>query len=195
MRRIAIALVHHPVRGQDGNIVTSAITNIDVHDLARSAKTFGAGDCFIVSPITAQRELVLRICAHWRDGSSGRRIPDRKAALELVRVVASIDDARAALGDCETWATCAREQSARERGPRASWEGAPLSMADARARIRAEGKPLLLLFGTAHGLADDVLDRAEAILKPIRAEQHAEYNHLSVRAAGAIFLDRLLGDR
>jgi hypothetical protein len=185
MRRIAIALVHYPVRGQDGATVTSAITNIDVHDLARSATTYGASDCFIVSPITAQRELVMKICEHWREGSSGKRIPDRKTALERVRVVASLNDACEAMGGrsvIEVWATAARAVGS-------------ISTADARARISEDGKPVLVLFGTAHGLADEVLNDANAILAPIRAARDTSYNHLSVRAACAIVLDRLLGDR
>ena len=38
-RRLAIALVHHPVLDKGGAIVTTALTNLDVHDLARSART------------------------------------------------------------------------------------------------------------------------------------------------------------
>jgi hypothetical protein len=185
MRRIAIALVHHPVRGQDGATVTSAITNMDVHDLARSATTYGASDCFIVSPITAQRELVMKICEHWREGSSGKRIPDRKTALERVRVVASVNDACDAMGGrdaIEMWATAARSVGS-------------IKTEKARASIREEGKPILLLFGTAHGLANELLGSVDAILEPIRAELETGYNHLSVRAACAIVLDRLLGHR
>src|SRR6185436_14258348 len=98
VRRLAIALVHHPVLDSGGATVTTAITNLDVHDLARSARTYGCSDYFIVHPIAAQRELVQRICDHWAHGSSGRRIPDRKAALELVRPVVTLADAHAALG-------------------------------------------------------------------------------------------------
>ena len=97
-RRLAIALVHHPILDSKGEIVTTAITNLDVHDLARSARTYGATDYFIVHPIQAQRDLVARICEHWKEGSSGKRIPDRKVALELVRGVASLEDAMMALG-------------------------------------------------------------------------------------------------
>ena len=57
-RRLAIALVHHPVLDAKGDTVTTAITNLDVHDLARSARTYGCSDYFIVHPITAQRDLI-----------------------------------------------------------------------------------------------------------------------------------------
>jgi hypothetical protein len=183
MRSIAIALVHHPVLDAQGAIVTTAITNLDVHDLARSARTYGCTDYFLVHPIAAQRELVERICTHWREGSSGRRIPDRKAALALVRAVSSFDDALAAMGGrdaVEVWVTAARDVA-----PPVAWD-------EARARANGEGKPILLVFGTGWGLAPSVIDGADATLAPIRARA-SEYNHLSVRAACAIALDRLRG--
>lgn len=185
MRRVAIALVHHPVVDAQGATVTTAITNLDIHDLARSARSFGVGDYFIVHPIAAQRELVDRICAHWADGSSGKRIPDRKLALALVRVVDSLDAAIEALGGrdaVEVWVTAARDVAP------------PISFATARARIESEGKAILILFGTGWGLAQSVIDSADATIEPIRSAG-AGYNHLSVRAACAIALDRLLGAR
>jgi hypothetical protein len=48
----------------------------------------------------------------------------------------------------------------------------------------------LLLFGTGWGLADEVLEAADALLPPLAGP--SGYNHLSVRAAAAIVLDRLL---
>lgn len=185
MRRLAIALVHHPVLDAQGAIVTSAITNLDVHDLSRSARTYGVSDFFVVHPITAQRELVERICEHWRTGSSGKRIPDRKLALELVRIVPSLDDVYAALGGrdaIEVWATAARKLG-------------DLGGSEARKRATEGTKPLLLLFGTAWGLAPEIVESVNAVLAPVRAGVDAGYNHLSVRAACAILLDRLRGER
>ena len=190
MRRLAIALVHWPVLDQQGAIVTSAITNLDVHDLARSARTYGCSDYFLVHPVSAQRELVARICEHWRDGSSGKRIPDRKVALALVRTAPSLDDVYAQLGgraNVEVWVTAARSVAA-----------APIEASEARARLEAGGendKPVVLLFGTGWGLARDVIDSADAVLAPIRAAEASGFNHLSVRAACAILLDRLRGAR
>ena len=57
-------------------------------------------------------------------------------------------------------------------------------------RIRNE-KPLLMLFGTGWGLSKEVLDIADHRLAPIQGA--SAYNHLSVRSAAAIILDRLLG--
>ena len=178
MRRLAIALVHRPVLDKEGRIVTTALTNIDVHDLARSARTYGCTDFFVVHPVEIQRELTTRIVSHWTDGSSAKRIPDRKDALSIVRAVPTLEDAEAALGGAEVWVTAARVLP-----------GAALSFSAARERLATEGRAVLLVFGTGWGLAPEITDRADAILPPIKGV--GDWNHLSVRAACAISLDRL----
>jgi len=186
VRRVAIALVHHPVLDGQGAVVTTAVTNLDVHDLARSARSYGCTDYFVTHPIAAQRELVDRIRAHWTDGSSGKRIPDRREALTVLRVVDSLDAAIGALGGrdaVEVWVTAARHLGAKTLG-----------FADARARLEGEGRAVLVVFGTGWGLAPAVVESADALLEPIRSVR-SDYNHLSVRAACAIALDRLLGER
>jgi hypothetical protein len=181
--------LHYPVLDGQGAIVTTAVTNLDVHDLSRSARTYGCSDYFVVHPIAAQRELVERIRAHWTEGSSGKRIPDRKEALSVLRVVPSLEDAIAALGgrsNIELWATAARRLDTPCRS---------LSFADARSELQGDGgKPVLILFGTGWGLATGVLSTVDALLEPI-ASATGGYNHLSVRAACAIALDRLCGAR
>jgi hypothetical protein len=179
------ALVHHPVRARDGETVTTAITNLDVHDIARSARTYGLSGYFLVTPITAQRLLAERILDHWRTGAGARRVPERTEALSVVRIVDSIEDARAAVEQAHDAAPTVIATAAR------ATEGATVrSFADERARLRDATAPTLLLFGTGHGLTDDTLRAADALLEPIRGP--GGYNHLSVRAAAAICFDRLL---
>jgi hypothetical protein len=188
-RPLAIALVHRPVLDKGGAVVTSALTNIDVHDLARSARTYGCTDYFIVHPVEMQRELTTRIVQHWTDGSSAKRIPDRKDALSIVRAVPTLEDAVSALAadaeagaEVEVWVTAARALA-----------GKTLAFDAARARLEGEGGPVLLVFGTGWGLAPSVIDRAAALLEPIQG--FGEWNHLSVRSACAIALDRLRAPR
>jgi hypothetical protein len=188
VRPLFIALVHYPVIDAAGEVVTTAITNLDVHDLARSARTYGCGRYFLVHPIQAQRDLVLRIREHWLTGSSGRRIPSRKEAIALVEVAVSLEDVYAALGGrdaIEVWVTAARDVE----------HAAKVTVAGARAELEGEGKPVLVLFGTGWGLDARVLAAADRALLPVRARAATGYNHLSVRAACAIILDRLLGAR
>ncbi|GAC1584985.1 MAG: RNA methyltransferase [Polyangiales bacterium] len=190
-RRLAIALVHHPVLDKSGAVVTSAITNIDVHDLSRSGKTFGATDFFVTTPIEAQRTLVSTIVGHWTTGSSGDRIPSRRDALAIVRVVASLDEALEALGgrsQVEVWTTAARTDAT--GAPVIAYEGARARM------VSDDPRCVLVVFGTSWGLAESVVASSDARLAPIFGPNHgsqaAGYNHLSVRAACAITLDRLM---
>jgi hypothetical protein len=184
MKELSIALVHHPVLDREGETITTAITNLDLHDLARSACTYGARALYVVHPVLAQRELAERIKRHWVEGSGARRIPTREPAMSLLSIQSSLEEVYEALGGrraLEVWVTTAR----------ASAEA--ISWADGRQRLaRGEGRTLLV-FGTGWGLARAVLDSAEAVLAPISGASPAGYNHLSVRAACAIALDRLLG--
>ncbi|AUX23652.1 hypothetical protein SOCEGT47_041800 [Sorangium cellulosum] len=186
--RLALALVHYPVLDRSGGTVTTAITNLDLHDMARSARTYGAERLFIVHPVAAQRALAERIREHWVSGSGKRRIPDRAVALDALSVVPSIEDAYAALSGAgragvEVWTTAAASR------------GLPVtSYAAARARLSQASRPVLIQFGTGWGLAPELIADADVRIEPIRAATATGYNHLSVRAACAITLDRLLGD-
>jgi hypothetical protein len=187
VRRVAIALVHYPVLDRQGTPVTSAITNLDVHDIARTALTYGLGAFYVIHPIEAQRQLVERIKAHWISGSGGRRIPDRIAPMKLVHTMTTLDDAVSHFSGGSAawiWTTSAG----------ALGQASTLSHRQAAAQLLLPGPPVLLLFGTGWGLSKDVHDRATNLLDPIRIDHAGTYNHLSVRAAAAIILDRLLGE-
>lgn len=180
-----VALLHHPVRDRAGTTVTTAVTNLDVHDIARSCRTYDVAAYFVVIPIAAQRELVERILEHWRTGSGARRIPERSRALALCETCASLAEARARVEGREGAAPRVIATGARPPEGRAI-----LACAEARGWI--ERGPVLLVLGTGHGLAREVIEQSDAVLAPIRAG--ASFNHLSVRAAAAITLDRLFGD-
>ena len=180
---VDLALIHYPVVNRTGTIIGSAVTNLDLHDLARSGRTFGVDTCWIVTPYAEQRELADQIARHWTEGRGATVNPDRKAALSLLAVRADLQEvmteASAKWGERPlVLATCARPQLNTR------------SYAEVRALAR-QGRPLLLLFGTAWGLAPEVLAGVDATLPPI--EGRGGFNHLPVRAAVAIILDRLLG--
>lgn len=181
MRRVAAALVHHPVHDRARAVVTSAITNLDLHDISRSSHTYGLSDLFIVHPVAAQRLLAERVREHWISGSGARRIPDRTPAIRLLRVVPTLDDALSELGQgARLWVTSARGA------------GELLDYPAARAELELDGPPVLIVFGTGWGLADSVTARADVRLASILGRREDGYNHLSVRAAAAIIFDRLL---
>jgi len=181
MGRLYVSLMHYPVRNKNGETVASAITNLDLHDIARVCRSYGVARYFVVTPLADQRKLARRILQHWLAGAGGDYNPQRKEALALVRVTADLKE------------TCAAIQSASGQKPRiiaTSSRGGPDTIDFAALRaMQKEERPCLLAFGTAWGFTDDFLDEADHLLEPIRGA--GEYNHLSVRSAASIILDRL----
>jgi hypothetical protein len=178
-----VALIHHPVVDKNGQTIAAAVTALDLHDIARAAKTYGVGPFYVVTPLEDQQELVHRITGHWSTGVGARYNPDRRQALELIRLKSSLDAVLEEL----------REKGA--PGPRivvtsARMENSNLNYAGLRA-LAAGKAPILLLFGTAWGMANELLDQADYRLAPITGG--GSYNHLAVRSAVSIILDRMLG--
>ncbi len=180
--RLFVALLHHPVHNKDGQIVTTSITNLDIHDIARSARTFGLGGFWVVHPVPGMRALADRIVWHWREGLGARANPSRREAMGLVAVSADLDHAITAVAQRTGEVPLLVATSARSRA------GA-LPFAELRTRLRAPGPPRLLILGTGSGLTDPLLTRCEEHLESIRGV--TDYNHLSVRAAAAILFARL----
>ena len=179
-----VTLVHRPVVDRHGRIVTTSITNMDVHDIARSGRTYGLRRFFVVHPIPGLRSLADRIVEHWQSGHGSRYNPSRHQAISIVEVVSDLDRAIAAAEQDAGRMPYLVSTSAREI------EGAtPFSAL--RRRLADDPTPCMLLLGTGYGLADPVLARCDLHLEPIRGA--GDYNHLSVRAAAAIMLDRLIG--
>ncbi len=178
--RTHVALVHHPVVDRAGAVITTALTNFDVHDLARSAMTYGLAGVHIVTPVTSQREKADHIAALWMADEQGEH---RAQALRLVRTADSIETVIADLGDPLVVAT-----SAREGAFGAAKRCTPLAL---HAEAGVSRAPLLVLFGTGWGLAESLIPSVSRVLAPI--EGGSSWNHLSVRSAVAVMLDRLFG--
>jgi hypothetical protein len=186
MGDLYLALLHHPVYDKNGAVVTTAVTNMDVHDLGRLARTFGVRAFYVATPVPTLRRLVERIMRHWDTGPGATYNRTRKEALALARLAHDLD---AVVADIERETGVLPRlvaTSAREGGQR-------LSFTALRRRLHEEPRPDVLLLGTGWGLTEDVLGRADDTLEPIRGT--AGWNHLSVRTAAAIILDRLRGDR
>jgi hypothetical protein len=183
---VSIALVHYPVYNKHRQVVATAITNLDLHDIARAARTFGLHRYYVVTPLTEQRELAERIASHWRDGWGATYNPKRKEALELVRVVANLDSALEEI--CQAFGRPAKVVATGAVGRPGSLGSEALA-----ALVADTDQPYLLLLGTGWGLADEMFEQADYVLAPIRGT--GDYNHLPVRSAAAIMLDRLLGKR
>ncbi len=158
---------------------------MDIHDMARLARTYEVRKFFVVTPLEDQQCLVERIRSHWTEGYGATYNRDRRDAMGLVAVSDSLEQAA--------------QEMTRSEGERpllvatdASWhEERRISYGGLRDLIHGDQKVVGLLFGTAWGLAPAVYGCADFILDPICGR--GEYNHLSVRSAAAIILDRLAG--
>jgi len=181
--RVYIALVHYPVYNKDLKIITTAFTNLDVHDIGRAARTYGVRGFFLVHPVEEQRELVQRVLWHWIEGPGASYNPTRVEALSIVHIKSSLEETIEEIGQREGVKPKTVVTDARFRG---NMVGYP----ELRKNIRKGEEPYLILFGTGWGIAEDVIESADYVLKPI--EGPTDYNHLSVRGAAAIILDRLL---
>lgn len=182
-KAVDIALIHYPVINKKGETIGSAVTNLDLHDIARAARTFGVDNYYIVTPYSDQQTLVQEILDHWQTGYGATYNPARKTALDRVQVTESLETTIALVTEQRGRRPLLLTTSARVQKNSISYR-------EARRRIDT-GEPLLLLFGTAHGLAPEITETADYTLPPI--ESTTGYNHLSVRSAVSIILDRLLG--
>ena len=179
-----LALVHYPVTNKNGDVIASAVTNLDLHDIARAARTYGVKSFYVVTPLEDQITLVHQLISHWINGAGAAYNPKRRQALELIRikrtlkeVIADIRSMPNSVGDPRTVVTSAATQRT------------AVSYTDLR-RMLCDGHPYLLVFGTAWGLAESLITSADLALAPVKGT--TPYNHLSVRSAAAIVLDRLL---
>jgi tRNA (guanine37-N1)-methyltransferase len=183
--RTHLALVHHPVVDRTGAVITTALTNFDIHDLARSSLTYGLAGYHIVTPIASQRDKAAHIARLWIDDAQGEH---RARALQLVRTAESIGAAIAEITAAHGIAPVVVGTTARA----GSFAAIPRRSASAlRAEASVDPAPLLILLGTGWGLAEALIPSVSRVLAPI--DGVAEWNHLSVRSAGAVLLDRLFG--
>jgi tRNA (guanine37-N1)-methyltransferase len=168
--------LHHPVYDKNGAVVTTAVTNLDVHDIGRLARTFEA-------PLSTSRRPCRRPAASrarhapLEHGpgrrSTTRRVKDarwRACAWPTTSTPRSADVRAARRAHLpHVVATTAREGDGRLTSPRCARGSAP----------GPRGAPRVL---DGWCLTAEVLERADAILEPIRGRR--DYNHLSVRSAG-----------
>jgi tRNA (guanine37-N1)-methyltransferase len=180
---VYIALLHHPVYDKNAQVVTTAVTNMDIHDIARSARTYDVRGFFVVTPVKALQKLALKIIEHWEVGYGSQYNVTRKEALALARICDTLDDAIIGIEQETGDKPMLVATSARPMGERTSFEAL-------RDMLNKGTRPLLILFGTGWGLTEGILSQADCVLEAI--EGTGDYNHLSVRSAAAIILDRLL---
>lgn len=183
---LAIALVHYPVYNKTHRVVATSLTNLDIHDIARAARTFGVGPYFIVHSIPEMKEFAREVVEHWTDGAGSEYNITRKEALENIEVVDDLGQVDRALR--KRWGVAPRfAVTSAKRFP------FTVSYEEMRRRLERDDEPVCLLFGTGYGLIEEIMSEADYALEPI--DGPTDWNHLSVRSAASIILDRLRGKR
>lgn len=167
-----------------GKEVTTSLTLNDMQDLARSCRTYGVETLFIVHSTPAMRKLAKRLQTHWLSGFGSIYNADRKEAMSSLYIASNLEEVLMQIESKTGTLPTMVATSARPGADRTPYS-------TLRETLSTEAPPHLLLFGTGWGMSESLLNRSTVILEPIQGP--GEYNHLSVRSACAISLDRLRG--
>lgn len=181
-----VALLHSDVLvGESRTPGATSVTSLDMHDIARSARTYGVENFFVVTPLVDQQKIVRRLLDFWQVGVGQEYNKNRYEAVKKVRLENSIDEVMRAIEKKEGKQPLVIATSARLSAHKRA-----ISFYD-QSRVWAHDRPVLLIFGTGKGLTPVLIERCDYILYP--AHGFSDFNHLSVRSAVAIVLDRWLG--
>ncbi|MEX0940035.1 MAG: tRNA (guanosine(37)-N1)-methyltransferase TrmD [Candidatus Babeliales bacterium] len=180
-----IVLMHTDVLLPNDEVGTTSVTSMDIHDVARSAATYGIENYFLVTPLLDQQKIVNTLIDFWQKGAGKAYNIHRYQALQLVQMRNNLDEVIEVIRTKEGRDPLIITTSAREVE-----EKRAISYYD-QSKIWQEDRPVLLLFGTGKGLAPQIIERSDYTLIPV--EGFSDFNHLSVRSAIAIILDRWMG--
>ncbi|NPA39283.1 MAG: tRNA (guanosine(37)-N1)-methyltransferase TrmD [Thermodesulfobacteria bacterium] len=182
-QKLYLFLLHYPVYNKRKEVIASATANMDLHDLARLARTYDLRGVFIIQPLEDQRSLIEELKNYWINGFGANYNPLRKEAIKLISVFENLEQAIKEVEKREgkkpvllgTDASPKRQYTSIEKVRELLWES-----------------PIALVLGTAWGLCEEVLSECDYFLEPLWGRLDS-YNHLSVRSAAAIYLEKLLG--
>lgn len=183
--RLFTALVHYPVYNKKHEVINTSFTNLDLHDIARASATFGVEKYFMVQPVEAQHELINTLINHWVKGYGARYNPDRRHALTKISLTNSVEEVKSQIKEEYGKEPKVISTAAKAYPTNVGYE-------NLRDIMERQGGNYLLLFGTGWGLEESLIGNSDFVLKPVYGP--GEYNHLSVRSAVSIILDRLQGE-
>lgn len=180
------ALMHNDIDLKEGRIGHTSVTSIDIHDIARSSATYGLQTFFIVTSLKDQQKIVEKMLSFWIDEKIGGDYNhNRHQAVRTVQVKSELDDVIAAIEEREGKKPLIIGTSARE------CDAAKIISYFEQDLAWQHDRPILFLFGTGSGMSESLLNRCDYMLPPLQG--FSDFNHLSVRSAVAIILDKWLG--
>jgi tRNA (guanine37-N1)-methyltransferase len=181
-----IALMHNDIDLKEGRIGNTSVTSIDIHDIARSSTTYGLETFFVVTNVIDQQKLVEKMLSFWVDEKIGGDYNNnRHQAVRGVQLHAEIEEVIDAITSQEGKKPIIIGTSARNVSSAES-----ITYFD-QTKVWKLGRPVLFLFGTGSGMSEKLLQKCDFMLLPL--EGFSDFNHLSVRSAVAIILDKWLG--
>lgn len=165
---------------------TASVTSIDLHDIARSCKTYGVERFFVVTPLKDQQEIVKTFISFWTSTEGIEYNQTRFQAVSNLLLVSDLGQVIEKITQSEGQkplliATSAKELEFKEKKI-TFWD---------QGFVWRQERPVLFVFGTAKGLDDELIGSCDFLLEPIYGL--SDYNHLSVRSAAGIILDRWFG--
>lgn len=181
--KVYIALVHYPAYNSRLEVVSTAFKSIDAHDISRDATTYGVKKFYLVNPVEEQRRLAGRLVDHWIEGEGKDFNETKSKAFGIISIMSTIEEVTGQIEEIE-------EKPPKIVATDARFSDDMTGYRALREKIFENQEPFLILFGTGSGLTLETMEAADYVLKPISG--YSEFNHLSVRSAAAIVLDRLL---
>ena len=179
---VFISVVHYPAVNKDGKWVVTSFTTLDFHDIARPARTYELGGYYIIQPLEAQQFVINEQIKYWTEGYGSTFNPRRAEAGRLVRLSSSITNVIDSI----------KEETGKEPkliSTSAKKYEQTISYSEMKKIMEKKEDVFLILMGTGWGMPEELVKSCDYVLEPILG--HGTYNHLSVRNASAIILDRL----
>jgi len=182
-KNVFIALLHHPVYNKDGDVITTTVTNYDLHDISRAARTYGVNKYYVVNQLKSQQSLVKRMRDYWTSGFGADYNNTRHEAFKVMEIKDTLEDTikdiKKNTGEKPTLITTSAQKSKET-----------ISFDELKKEMHSSDKPYLIIFGTGWGLTKEIIEKSDYLLEPVTG--NTDYNHLSVRSAASIIMDRLL---
>lgn len=167
----------------------TSVTSLDIHDVARSACTYGLQEYFLVTPLIDQQKIIMTLLDFWMSPEGTAYNKQRQEAVSKVKIASTLQEVIDAIQKQEGKEPVVIGTSAREE--EYCKHSNPITYYDQSA-VFCKQQPVLFILGTGHGLAPSLLERCTFMLPPIQG--FTDFNHLSVRSAAAVIFDRWLGN-
>ncbi|MDW8236945.1 MAG: RNA methyltransferase [Aquificaceae bacterium] len=179
---VSLALLHYPALDKNGKHVVTSFITLDLHDIARPVRAYELGSYYIIQPVDGQRLVIKKQLEYWLSPEGAKTNPTRNEVVSLVRLSYTLDEAI--------------EDIFNRTGKRPKLIGTDardypfkIGYKDLSEILKNKEEQFLIVFGTGYGIPPELLRSFDYMLEPIKGA--GDWNHLSVRNAVAIILDRL----